>query len=50
MAEYVRRYNERHPSAPIIGLGEVPTLPIAAAFALARRLQGRWKMSELRQL
>lgn len=50
MAEYVRRYNERNPSAPIIGLGEVRILEIAAAFALARRLQGRWKMSELRQL
>ena len=50
MAEYVRRYNERNPSAPIVGLGEVRILEIAAAFALARRLQGRWKMSELRQL
>lgn len=50
MAEYVRRYNERNPSAPIIGLGEVRMLEIAAAFALARRLQGRWKMCELRRL
>ena len=50
MAEYVRRYNERNPSTPIVGLGEVRILEIAAAFALARRLQGRWKMSELRQL
>lgn len=50
MAEYVRRYNERNPRMPVSGLGEVRILEIAAAFALARRLQGRWTMSELRRL
>ena len=49
MAEYVRLYNEKNPLAPISGLGEVRILEIAATFALARRLQGRWKMSELRR-
>ena len=50
MEEYVRRYNERNPERPIVGVGEVRILEIAAAFALARRLQGRWRMDELRCL
>ena len=46
----IEKYNEECPAKPVKGLGEAKLLEIAAAFALAHRLQDAWEGDETRML